>query len=143
MAASSGRVVMRTAALLLAGALSFTGCQKSASDVYFPTWHESGGATASGALEGHLVERSGCLYWVGQSEYLPIWPDSFQLDDSDGLRLSTASGRSLAVGDAAILAGGERTRRQVEALVGARIPTRCQPQAGFWVVTDVINQIGE
>jgi hypothetical protein len=115
------------------------GCNDSAPEVFFPTWSPSGGAVPTGALEGHLVERGGCLFWSDDAEYLPIWPSNYRFEDSAVL---AGSRLVLSVGDAAFLGGGERSLEQTESLIGSEIPGRCQA-GGYWIVTKVVSDIGK
>lgn len=130
-------------ALLLAVALVSSSCDQEEdqpSHLFFPTWTPPpGAALPTGTLPGRLVERNGCLLWSGQTDFLPLWPETFQLDEREST-VETSSGAVLAIGYAGTLGGGERTLEQAESVIGERIPRRCQPAGGYWLVTEVLTE---
>lgn len=125
--------------LLLLVAVVLASCSQASDpprELYFPTWTPQPGPVPTGVLEGRLVERNGCLIWSDGAEYLPIWPDDFELDNAD-TTIAATSGVVLAVGDEGTLVGGERNLRQAESLIGMQIPSSCQSD-GYWMVTEVV-----
>lgn len=110
------------------------------SGVFFPTWtQQPGAATPTGTLPGRLEESNGCLLWSNETDFLPVWPDDFQLDEAE-VTIAANSGVVLAIGDGGTLAGGERTLEQAESLSGGSIPRRCQPAGGYWMVTELLPE---
>lgn len=139
---SSRRRSLLEVALLLAVVLLSGACDQEdqPADVFFPTWiREPGAPVPTGDLAGGLVERNGCLIWSGTKDVLPLWPDTFQLNRAD-VTIATNAGVVLAIGDSGTLGGGERTLEQAESVIGKRIPGRCQPAGGYWMVTDVLTE---
>jgi hypothetical protein len=131
---------IRFAAFVAAAALSMAACGDSAPDVFFPTWSPSEGeATATGALEGRLVERGDCLMWDAGADFLPIWPDTYEFDGSAVLADSEFV---LDLGESAFLGGGERSLRQAESLMDSQIPQRCHAPGGYWIVTQILSDLG-
>jgi hypothetical protein len=131
---------MRRVSCLVILATLLGSCETGADapSVFFPTWTPESGPVSGGVLEGRLVERAGCLLWSGTGDFLPIWPDTFEFEDGEVI---TESGLAVALGDTATLGGGERSRAQVEELMGQEIPSRCRSVDSYWMVTDVDGQV--
>ena len=125
-------------ALMVVAAFGLVGCGDSAK-TFFPTWSPSGDPVPTGALQGRLVERNGCLLWADEREYLPIWPEPYELD---GATILVDSRPVIRVGDTAFLGGGMRSLGGVESLIGEQVPQRCQAAGGYWLVTRVEWDLG-
>lgn len=125
--------------MLQAGCADPTGTEVG-SAVFFPQWSLSGNEVPAGALEGRLTLRDDCLLWDAgeQGLSLPLWRDTFSLNEGSPPSVVTEDGQVIEVGDTAILGGGERVLADAEEMIGREIPPRCQVEgAGYWLATDL------